>query len=295
MKIVKRVLQGLGIMIGIIVIYLLIVTFIPGINVPEQPLEQGKQLTKELDTKPSVSRKNVSFKVNETSLSAWLYLPENLSAPIACIIMGHGFGGTKDMGLESYAVRYQNAGFAVLVFDYRHFGESGGEPRQLIWITETDISSTINGVISGRLDRLDKETKRVLQEASVIGRAFFYEILKRITALKHEIDGFLKGLEQLDIIRTRSLQPDLEYMFKHNLTQEVVYNSLLKKERQAAHERIALVMEQMFPDRLPEFCETLAFHFTQGKSLHKAVEYLMKSGEKSLKRYAVEESHQYLS
>ena len=134
MKIVKRVLQGLGIMIGIIVIYVLIVTFIPGINVPEQPLEKGKQLTKELDTKPSVSRKNVSFKVNETSLSAWLYLPENLSAPIACIIMGHGFGGTKDMGLESYAVRYQNAGFAVLVFDYRHFGESGGEPRQLIWI-----------------------------------------------------------------------------------------------------------------------------------------------------------------
>jgi class 3 adenylate cyclase/tetratricopeptide (TPR) repeat protein len=160
-------------------------------------------------------------------------------------------------------------------------------------ITETDISSTINGVISGRLDRLDKETKRVLQEASVIGRAFFYEILKRITALKHDIDGFLRGLEQLDIIRTRSLQPDLEYMFKHNLTQEVVYNSLLKKERQAAHERIALVMEQMFPDRLPEFCETLAFHFKQGRSILKAFDYLIKSGEKSLKRYAVEESHQY--
>ena len=160
-------------------------------------------------------------------------------------------------------------------------------------ITETDISSTINGVISGRLDRLDKETKRVLQEASVIGRAFFYEILKRITALKHDIDGFLRGLEQLDIIRTRSLQPDLEYMFKHNLTQEVVYNSLLKKERQAAHERIALVMEQLFPDRLPEFCETLAFHFKQGGSPLKAIDYLIKSGEKSLKRYAVEESHQY--
>jgi len=160
-------------------------------------------------------------------------------------------------------------------------------------ITETDISSTINGVISGRLDRLDKETKRVLQEASVIGRAFFYEILKRITALKHDIDGFLRGLEQLDIIRTRSLQPDLEYMFKHSLTQEVVYNSLLKKERLAAHERIALVMEQLFPDRLPEFCETLAFHFKQGRSLLKAVDYLIKSAEKSLKRYAVEESHQY--
>jgi class 3 adenylate cyclase/tetratricopeptide (TPR) repeat protein len=160
-------------------------------------------------------------------------------------------------------------------------------------ITETDISSTINGVISGRLDRLEKETKRVLQEASVIGRSFFYEILKRVTTLKQDIDGFLRGLERLDIIRTRSLQPDLEYMFKHNLTQEVVYNSLLKKERQEAHERIALVMEQLFSDRLPEYCETLAFHFKQGGSTLKAVDYLIKSGEKSLKRYAVEESHQY--
>ena len=171
--------------------------------------------------------------------------------------------------------------------------QDNGSWKVMRAITETDISSTINGVISGRLDRLENETKKVLQEASVIGRTFLYEILKRITALKHDIDGFLRGLEHLDIIRTRSLQPDLEYMFKHHLTREVVYKSLLKKERQAAHERIALVMEQMFPDRLPEFCETLAFHFKQGGSPLKAVDYLIKSGEKSLKRYAVEESHQY--
>jgi class 3 adenylate cyclase/tetratricopeptide (TPR) repeat protein len=160
-------------------------------------------------------------------------------------------------------------------------------------ITETDLSTTIHGVISGRIDRLERETKRILQEASVIGRAFLYEILKRITELKHDIDRFLRGLEQLDIIRTRSLQPDLEYIFKHALTQEVVYSGLLKKERQEIHERIALVMEQIFHDRLPEFYETLAFHFAKGQSVIKAVDYLTKSGEKSLARYAVEEAHQY--
>jgi predicted ATPase len=73
-------------------------------------------------------------------------------------------------------------------------------------------------------------------------------------------------------------------MFKHALTQEVVYHGLLKKERQEIHERIALVMEQLFQDRLPEFYETLAFHFSQARSLHKAVDYLIKSGEKSVKR-----------
>jgi len=134
MKIVKRILQGFGIIIGIIVVYLSIVTFVPGFKVPEQSLEQGKKLTKEIDIKPSWSKKDVSFKVKGIPISAWLFLPENLSEPVPCIIMGHGFGGTKDMGLESYAIHYQEAGFAVLIFDYRHFGESDGEPRQLIWI-----------------------------------------------------------------------------------------------------------------------------------------------------------------
>ena len=160
-------------------------------------------------------------------------------------------------------------------------------------ITEADISSTIHGLISGRLDRLEKETKRILQEASVIGRAFLYDILKRVTELEDRVDRGLSTLERLDLIRARSLQPDLEYMFKHPLTQEVVYNGLLKKDRQLIHEHIALVMEQLFQDRLSEFYETLAFHFRHGQSVSKAVDYLMKSGEKSAGRYAVEEAHRY--
>jgi len=160
-------------------------------------------------------------------------------------------------------------------------------------ISESDISSTIHGVISARLVRLEKKTKRILQEASVIGKAFLYKILKQVTNIDSHIDKYLSSLERFDLIRTRSFQPELEYVFKHALTQDVVYSGLLKKERQAIHERIALIMEQLFHDRLPEFYETLAFHFKQGRSIHKAVEYLMKSGEKSIKRYAVEESHQY--
>ena len=160
-------------------------------------------------------------------------------------------------------------------------------------IDETDISSTIHGVIAGRLDRLEHETKRILQEASVIGRTFLYEILKKITELDGHIDQSLSGLEHLDLIKTKAIQPDLEYIFKHALTQEVVYNGLLKKERQVIHEKIGLVMENLFQDRLYEFYEMLAYHFSHGQSTLKAVDYLVKSGEKSLKRYAVNESHQY--
>jgi class 3 adenylate cyclase/tetratricopeptide (TPR) repeat protein len=160
-------------------------------------------------------------------------------------------------------------------------------------IIDSDIPATIQGVITARLDRLEKEAKRILQEASVIGRAFLYKILARITECGEDIDRCLSGLERIDLIRSKSLQPDLEYIFKHALTHEVVYNGLLKKERREIHERIAMVVEQLFKDRLPEFYETLAFHFEKGRSFHKAISYLVKSGEKSLNKYAVEEAHQH--
>jgi fermentation-respiration switch protein FrsA (DUF1100 family) len=133
MAILMIALQVLGILVGIFVLYLLIVALVPGLSAPEQRLERPKP-AKGVGSKPSRSRRDVTLEVKGTSVSAWLFLPEDLSAPVPCIIMGHGFGGTKDMGLETYAVRFQEAGFAVLVFDYRHFGESDGEPRQLAWI-----------------------------------------------------------------------------------------------------------------------------------------------------------------
>ncbi|PKN30100.1 MAG: hypothetical protein CVU64_05020 [Deltaproteobacteria bacterium HGW-Deltaproteobacteria-21] len=159
-------------------------------------------------------------------------------------------------------------------------------------IREADISSTVHGIIAGRLDRLENEAKRLLQEASVIGRSFLYEILKQVTEIKDQCDRWLIGLERLDLIRTKTLQPDLEYIFKHALTQEVVYSGLLKKERQEIHERIGHVMEPLFHERLSEFYETLAYHFKQGRSIQKAVHYLIKSGEKSLGRYALAEAYQ---
>jgi class 3 adenylate cyclase len=157
-------------------------------------------------------------------------------------------------------------------------------------LTEKDIPSTVQGVISARLDRLERETKRILQEASVIGRSFLYEILKRISDLKEYIDKSLMNLERLDLIKTRTVQPELEYIFKHALTQEVVYNGLLIKERRLIHEKIGLVMEELFHDHLPEFYEILAYHYSQGDNSQKAYAYLKLSGDKAAKNYANNEA-----
>jgi tetratricopeptide (TPR) repeat protein len=158
---------------------------------------------------------------------------------------------------------------------------------------ETDIPSTIHGVITARLDRLSRPARRVLQEAAVIGRVFLYELLQRVSIYEAQLDEILNELEQSGLISPRSLYPEMEMMFKHALIQEVCYSNLLRSERQRVHERIGRVMESLFADRLNEFYETMAMHFKRGQSLDKAIFYLIRSGNKALRRYALEESQRH--
>jgi len=125
---------ALGSVIGVFALYLLIVAVMPGFSVPAQPLRDGERSDVNRQARLAVPKKEISFQSKGTVLHAWLYLPEPRSHPVPCIVMAHGLGGTKDAGLESYAVRFRDAGCAVLAFDYRHFGSSGGAPRQLVWI-----------------------------------------------------------------------------------------------------------------------------------------------------------------
>ncbi|MBA7643305.1 Quorum-quenching protein AidA [subsurface metagenome] len=144
------ILMYIGIVMGAIIvgyaIFMLIMALVPRKPVPEQHLEKTPQPAGEADAILSAARKDVSFEVKGTAISAWLYLPGDLSAPVPCIILGHGLGVTKDAGLNTYAVRFQEAGFAALAFDYRHLGESAGEPRQLVWIPSQleDYAAAIN-------------------------------------------------------------------------------------------------------------------------------------------------------
>lgn len=160
-------------------------------------------------------------------------------------------------------------------------------------IKDADISRSIHGVISARQDRLDKLSKRVLQEASVIGRSFPFKVLKRITDHKTSLQKCLDELVRLDFLRVNPYIHDLEYVFKHAIIQEVVYSGLLREDCKEIHERIGQAIEDLFQRRIVEFSETLAFHYGKGQSLQKAVDYLIRSGVKSMNRYSVEESHRY--
>ncbi len=126
---VKGVLSGFFLLVAAVVGYLAVIIFAPVLSVRKQPLPGRKEGANGREL--PASRQDVQFSVGGTIIRAWLYLPEDTSQPVPCIVMNQGFGGTKDCILERYALRFIETGTAVLTFDYRHFGDSDGEPRQL--------------------------------------------------------------------------------------------------------------------------------------------------------------------
>jgi len=132
------VLMYIGIILAVIVlafiIELLIVGLYPNVSAPKQHPEIKPKVSKDKTITGMGARKEVKFDVKGVAVSAWLFLPEASSSPVPCVVMAHGLGGTKNMGLDAYAGRFSQVGLAVLAFDYRYNGESAGEPRQLIWI-----------------------------------------------------------------------------------------------------------------------------------------------------------------
>ena len=159
--------------------------------------------------------------------------------------------------------------------------------------SEIQVPDTIQGIIAARMDRLEDDLKRTMQVASVIGRDFAFRILETITEMREELKSYLLNLQGLEFIYEKRLFPELEYVFKHALTQEVAYNSLLQKRRKEIHEKIGRAIEEIWPDRLEEFYEMLAYHYYEGEDLEKALVYLSKAGDKTAAAYANEEALDY--
>jgi tetratricopeptide (TPR) repeat protein len=153
-------------------------------------------------------------------------------------------------------------------------------------ISNIPVPDTIQGIIAARIDRLEENLKRTMQVASVIGREFAFRILQTISGMREEIKSYLLNLQGLELIYEKSLFPELEYIFKHALTQEVAYNSLLLARRKEIHEKIGNAIEELYPHRLEEFYEMLAYHYSRSDNNNKAYHYLKLSGDKTRAGYA---------
>jgi len=158
---------------------------------------------------------------------------------------------------------------------------------------DIQVPNTIQGIIAARMDRLENNLKRTMQIASVIGRDFAFRILETITNLGEELKSYLLELQGLEFIYEKELFPELEYIFKHALIQEVAYNSLLLKRRSEIHEKIGNAVESLYSEKLEEFYEILAYHYSKGENPEKACQYLKLSGNKATRNHSVWEAFSF--
>jgi class 3 adenylate cyclase/tetratricopeptide (TPR) repeat protein len=159
--------------------------------------------------------------------------------------------------------------------------------------SEIEVPDTIQGIIAARIDRIEENLKWIMQVASVIGREFAYRILQAIMGMREELKSSLINLQGLEFIYEKRLFPELEYIFKHALTQEVAYNSLLQKRRREIHEKIGNAIEALYADRLEEYYDLLAYHYVRSDNKEKAVSYLDLANQKAAKLNAMEAAKSY--
>jgi class 3 adenylate cyclase/predicted ATPase len=157
-------------------------------------------------------------------------------------------------------------------------------------VGEISIPDMLQGVLMARIDRLEEETKRVLQMASVIGRVFLYRVLAEIAEEGWRLDDRLLTLQREEMIRERARIPELEYIFKHELTREAAYNGLLKKERRVFHRQVAEALERLFPERVEEQAGLLAHHWEWAHEPAKAIGYLQQAGQQAVRVSANQEA-----
>jgi tetratricopeptide (TPR) repeat protein len=162
-------------------------------------------------------------------------------------------------------------------------------------IESIEVPATVQAVLAARIDRLPAEEKRLLQSASVIGTDVPFPLLRAIAdAPEDMLRRNLAELQAAEFLYERTLFPEAEYTFRHALTHQVAYGSVLHERRKALHAGVVEAIERLYPDRLMEQVERLARHAPLGAVWDKALPYLRQAGAKAAARSAHQEAVAYL-
>ncbi|NUM47091.1 MAG: hypothetical protein HUU38_20515, partial [Anaerolineales bacterium] len=175
----------------------------------------------------------------------------------------------------------------------RETNESGTQWRAVKHVEDIEIPGNLQALLVARIDRLEEGARRTLQLASVIGRSFYFRVLdainRTVSAMENELDYQLLTLQQAELIREAARTPELEYMFKHVLTQEAAYSTILLRQRRKFHQQAGEAIERLFPERLDEFASLLAHHFGEAHD-PRAARYEMLAGDAAYRVYAIPEA-----
>jgi class 3 adenylate cyclase/tetratricopeptide (TPR) repeat protein len=157
------------------------------------------------------------------------------------------------------------------------------------------VPDTIHDVVMARIDRLPEQLKRLLQIAAVIGREFSLRLLSAVWRGAERIEDLLTELTRLEFLYERVVGDGTVYVFRHALSQETAYGSLLERHRRAHHGTVGHALEHLYRDRRDEVAELLALHFGRSEEAEKAVDYAIIAAQKSQRRWANTEALAYFS
>src|SRR5262245_7974884 len=162
--------------------------------------------------------------------------------------------------------------------------------------TDLHIPTTVQGVLASRIDRLPAAEKTLLQTLAVIGKEFPLSLLQQVVEKpEEELQELLAHLQVGEFIYEQPAFPEVEYIFKHALTQDVAYASLLQERRKVLHERTGQAIELLFHSKLDDHYSELAYHYTRSGNTEKAVEYLQLAGQQAVQRSANAEAISHLT
>jgi len=157
------------------------------------------------------------------------------------------------------------------------------------------VPATVQVILAARIDRLPPEGKDLLQAAAVVGKNVRFTLLRAIAEEPEDaLRARLAWLQTAEFLYETSLFPDLEYTFKHALTHEVAYGSLLQERRKSLHARVLAAVEQLYPDRLDEQVEVLAHHALRAEEWERAARWCRAAGLKARSRSAYREGRVWL-
>jgi class 3 adenylate cyclase/tetratricopeptide (TPR) repeat protein len=166
-----------------------------------------------------------------------------------------------------------------------------GETRDLR--SDLMVPNTIHDVVMARIDRLPNETKRLLQTAAVIGREFSLRLLSALWQGTGSVEDQLRELSRHEFLYERAETEGIIYVFRHALTQETAYGSLLEGHRRTYHGAVGRALEELYEGRTDQVAELLAWHFGRSDEADKSVDYAILAGEKAQRRWANREALSY--
>jgi tetratricopeptide (TPR) repeat protein len=162
-----------------------------------------------------------------------------------------------------------------------------GELRLAKPLASLRIPPTVQGIIASRIDRLPTDDKDLLQTVAVIGTEFNLGVVRALlNKSDDELNHMLNDLQLAEFIYEQPAAGSVEYSFKHALTHDVAYNSLLSERRNLLHERTGQMIESLYPEQLEDHLSQLALHFDRSNNLAKAVEYLTRAGTQAAQQVA---------